>query len=302
MDDVARRDPGRTPLAAQRQAGAFTREQARAEGWSAAQVKHRLRTGAWTRLAGSAVGARGTSPTGWTGVWAVHLTWPDAVASHFTAAAAHGLPVPPGPAHAIAASVRSLRDLVVHRVALPIEDVLALDGGPLLTTARRSALDCLRVLPPDEGERLLVRCLTRQVLTREDLRDAVACGFGRHGTPALLHLLRRTAGDAFSAAERLLHSALRREGVTGWAANVAVAVAGRTSAVVDLLFEKERVVVEVDGWSTHGDRESFERDRRRQNALVNAGYVVLRFTWRDLQDRPAEVVAQIRTAVARRRS
>ena len=55
--------------------------------------------------------------------------------------------------------------------------------------------------------------------------------------------------------------------------------------------------MEIDGWSAHSDRESFERDRRRQNALVNAGYVVLRFTWRDLKDRPDDVVAEMTAAL-----
>lgn len=303
MDDAVRRDPLNIPAVAARQAGAFTREQALAAGWSRAQVKHRLRSGAWRRCAGRALTAAGRPAVGWTEVWAVHLTWPEAVASHLTAARTHGLPVPAGPVHAIAsAQVRSLRDLVVHRVALPYEDVLAVDGGPLLTTARRTALDCLRILPPDDGERLLVWCLTRRVLSREDLRDAVEAGLGRHGTPALLHLLRRTTGDAYSSAERLLHAILRRGAITGWAANVPVTVAGRAVANVDVLFERERLVVEVDGYAAHRDRDSFERDRQRQNALVNAGYVVLRFTWRDLKSRPDEVAAEIRTALAHKRS
>lgn len=205
--------------------------------------------------------------------------------------------------HAIASSqVRSLKDLVVHRVALPYEDVLRADGGPLLTTARRSALDCLRILPPEDGERLLVWCLSRRVLTRDDLVGSVEAGLGRHGTPALLHLLRRTTGDAYSSAERLLHSILRRGAITGWSANVTVTIAGCAVATVDVLFERERLVVEVDGYAAHRDRDSFERDRQRQNALVNGGYVVLRFTWRDLKDRPHEVMAEIRTALARARS
>ena len=70
-------------------------------------------------------------------------------------------------------------------------------------------------------------------------------------------------------------------------------------ATVDLLFAEARVAVEVDGWSGHNGRDAFERDRRRQNALVNAGYTVLRFTWRDLTTREEQVVQQIRTALDR---
>ncbi|MGV8967955.1 MAG: DUF559 domain-containing protein, partial [Cellulomonas sp.] len=48
----------------------------------------------------------------------------------------------------------------------------------------------------------------------------------------------------------------------------------------------------------HG-QASFQSDRTRQNRLVNAGFTVLRFTWQDLTDRPAEVLRQIRAALTR---
>ena len=69
---------------------------------------------------------------------------------------------------------------------------------------------------------------------------------------------------------------------------------------MDVLFEQERVVIEVDGYGTHSSREAFQRDRTRQNELVAAGYRVLRFTWDDLDRRPAAVIRQVRTALASR--
>jgi very-short-patch-repair endonuclease len=55
------------------------------------------------------------------------------------------------------------------------------------------------------------------------------------------------------------------------------------------------LAIEVDGWAWHHDVERFRRDRQRQNALVLAGWTVLRFTWHDLTQRPGEVVAEIRS-------
>ncbi|MBI4941308.1 MAG: type IV toxin-antitoxin system AbiEi family antitoxin domain-containing protein [Actinobacteria bacterium] len=294
------RDLDAVPAVAARQAGAFTRQQARAEGWSAAQVKQRVRSGRWVRVAGRALVASSVRPDPWAAVWAVRLTWPDAVASHLTAARALGLPVPAGgPEHATSAGgVRSLRDLVVHRVDLPADDVRrAGREGPAVTTLRRTVLDCLRVLPADDADRLLAWCLPRGVLRREDLRAAVLAGYGRHGTPALLGALRRTAGDALSPAERRMHALLRRGGVRGWTANATVRDWAGVVAVVDVLFAAQRVVLEVDGWAAHGGREAFENDRRRQNRLTNAGYRVLRFTWRDLVERPDAVLAEVRSAL-----
>jgi hypothetical protein len=58
------------------------------------------------------------------------------------------------------------------------------------------------------------------------------------------------------------------------------------------------------GWPSksmvgHGisDVDRFAQDRVRQNALVLAGWTVLRFTWHDLMSRPQAVVAEIRAAL-----
>ena len=58
---------------------------------------------------------------------------------------------------------------------------------------------------------------------------------------------------------------------------------------VDFRIVDSPIVLECDGWSTHGlDREKFERDRTRDAELAAAGYVVLRFTYRAILRRPAE--------------
>jgi hypothetical protein len=55
---------------------------------------------------------------------------------------------------------------------------------------------------------------------------------------------------------------------------------------VDVLWAEQHVVVEVDGYAFHGHRSAFERDRRRDQALVAAGYTVIRVTTRQLVDEP----------------
>lgn len=60
----------------------------------------------------------------------------------------------------------------------------------------------------------------------------------------------------------------------------------------DLYYPKLRLVIEYDG-DNHRDR--LVSDMRRQNALVNAGYHVLRFTAADLRN-PGSVAAQVRRA------
>jgi hypothetical protein len=73
--------------------------------------------------------------------------------------------------------------------------------------------------------------------------------------------------------------------------------AGKLEYWIDDAFGARRLAVEVDGWAWHSDVDRFAQDRRRQNALVLAGWTVLRFTWHDLMSRPQAVVAEIRAAL-----
>ncbi len=70
-------------------------------------------------------------------------------------------------------------------------------------------------------------------------------------------------------------------------------VAGHVVAVLDLAFPDRRLAIEIDGWAWHHNPERFQEDPRRQNALVAAGWTVLRFTWADLVERPEHVLATV---------
>ncbi|MGO9754047.1 MAG: hypothetical protein ACLP8S_17800 [Solirubrobacteraceae bacterium] len=51
----------------------------------------------------------------------------------------------------------------------------------------------------------------------------------------------------------------------------------------DFLWRMQRVIVETDGYGTHGTRTSFESDRRRDQRAVAAGWHPIRITWRQLE-------------------
>ncbi len=65
--------------------------------------------------------------------------------------------------------------------------------------------------------------------------------------------------------------------------------------VVDFFWRAERLIVEVDGWESHGTRSAFEDDRARDARLRLLGFDVLRFTWRQVADDGAYVAKAIRT-------
>jgi very-short-patch-repair endonuclease len=61
----------------------------------------------------------------------------------------------------------------------------------------------------------------------------------------------------------------------------------------------ERLVIEVDGFEHHGDRERFEADRERDALAGAAGYRVHRYSHRQVFERWATVEAAVFAAVAR---
>lgn len=68
--------------------------------------------------------------------------------------------------------------------------------------------------------------------------------------------------------------------------------------LVDFVWPGLKIVVEVDGFTFHGDRAAFERDHDRPAILMRAGYLRLAFTWHQIVERPDEVVETVLAAMA----
>jgi very-short-patch-repair endonuclease len=290
------------PTAAQRQGGVFLASQAVAEGWSARQVRRRVVAGTWVYVAGRALAVPAATWTAFQLAMAIHLTWPEAVVSHRTAGALHRFPVAAtvgGEAEATTRMRRrsSLRQVRLHHVRLRGEEVVRLASGVAVTRPVRTAVDCLASLPFHDALDLWAWVSTRGVLDVAGLQAAIKDRRYWKGTPQLRRLAAVVAEGAASGGEYRLHELLRDAGFTGWRAAVPVYDERGLIGVVDVLFEEARVVVEIDGFRAHGSQRAFVSDRRRQNRLTLAGYDVLRFTWDDLTQRPAEVVAEIRAMV-----
>jgi very-short-patch-repair endonuclease len=144
------------------------------------------------------------------------------------------------------------------------------------------------------GPRLMDEALQRHTELRH-LWAAHLRNTGRYGSPAARLLLQAADDGTKSTAERLFTRLLSVSGIRGWRANQKV-----IGYEVDVLFRAAKVVVEIDGFAFHTDPEAFERDRKKQNALVLAGYQVLRFTWLDLTEYPERVIALVQRAISAR--
>jgi very-short-patch-repair endonuclease len=130
-----------------------------------------------------------------------------------------------------------------------------------------------------------------------ELEAATRAGKRRRGTPRMRAFLREEGEPAItrSRAERQFRGLLREAQLPQPRANAPVA-----GLTVDFVWEAEKVVLEVDGWTFHRDRRSFENDRKRDRILSDAGYHVIRVTVRHFTDEALALIAHIARMLDRR--
>ena len=70
--------------------------------------------------------------------------------------------------------------------------------------------------------------------------------------------------------------------------------------LVDFLWPAQKVIVETDSWSHHGNRPTFEKDRQTDVDLIGAGYDVHRTTYKMLERNPDPLINNVRRALLTR--
>lgn len=157
-------------------------------------------------------------------------------------------------------------------------------GGLRWTSTPLTVLDLI----PVDGGNAIDEALRRRATTLAKLHETLTAVPGRHGNAEVRRLLADSRDQPWSFLERRAHRDLRRHRIGGWQANHRVRIGGRTF-YIDIAFAHLKLAVEIDGWSAHRTREAMDTDAVRHNLLVLAGWTVLRFTERNLDDLPAMV-------------
>jgi very-short-patch-repair endonuclease len=162
-----------------------------------------------------------------------------------------------------------------------------------VTSPARTLIDCA---PGPRIDRLLNEARALGLVTDKALHEAMDRCRGRTGTGRLRKLLEAEVGYGYTAseAERRLRRLVEEAEIEKPVFNLYI-----EGLRVDAYWPRHRVVVEVDGYQAHGHRQAFERDRGRDAKLVRSGYIVLRFTWRQLTGRPVAVAVTIAQTLAR---
>jgi uncharacterized protein DUF559 len=168
-----------------------------------------------------------------------------------------------------------------------------------ITTIAKTLLDVAASSPASHLEHALGQAMRNQLYDHAAILDVLERHERRPGTAALR---RATADDpAFtrSELERRFLALCRRAGLPRPLSNHVLAARDHHPYEVDFYFPAHNLVVEIDGWDTHRTRIAFERDRAKDAALVASGYIVLRFTKRQIAYEPQTVAARIRAGCSR---
>lgn len=239
------------------------------------------------------------------------------VASHRTFAWLHGWIDHPGFIELTVPRDRHRRTLpdapsglILHTsTSMPRSDIHAVRGVPTFGIAR-GLLSLGSLVPRD--------------LTQEELAElmAKACDEGLASEPWLFWLLesRRIQGrDGVTAFEEALAERVRLGPTESWLERRVlhviedaglelpkvqrrVARRGRFVARVDFAYPGRPVAMEALGYRNHRSKQQTEQDTRRANRLQHAGLDVFQWTYSQIVDDPASVVADVTAILGRTES
>jgi very-short-patch-repair endonuclease len=190
---------------------------------------------------------------------------------------------------------RSRPGIRVHwRPSLVAADAGSCRGVPC-TSVARTLLDLAAVLSAREVENACDRAEQLRIFDGRQIEELLKRDPGARGTRRLRDVLDNL--DPLSPAtrteiERLMLALCRTHTlpqpvVNGW---IQLPECGFAP---DFLWPDARLIVETDGHKTHLTKRAFEQDRRRDQLLAEAGYITLRFTWRQLTEEPERVARTI---------
>ncbi len=288
---------GKVNAVARGQHGVVAAHQLRAVGIGRTAVRTRVADG---RLRAVHSGVYAIGPLTQLGRWlaAVLAFSPNAVLSHRAGAELHGL-VAPGSAIDVTVPrrARKRRGIRVHESrAIQPHDQTRIDGIPV-TSIPRTLLDLAEILPPTRLRRAYEQSERLRVLDVTAIHELLERSNGRRGVAALRHLLAYDPTPAAAAASELelrFLDLIREAGLPRPQVNVLV-----EGYMVDACWPSAGLVVELQGYAFHSDRQAFERDHARLAHLKLAGFEVLALTWRQVTAEPARAASLVAALLAR---
>jgi hypothetical protein len=227
---------------------------------------------------------------------AVLACGPGAVLSHRNAAALHGIRDSARAKIDVTVPRRSsLRrpGIDVHRApGLQPPDVTVVDNIPC-TSVARTKLDLAEVVSRRALERAFDESEVLELFDLHAIEDQLARNPTRPGAAIVKRLLEEHYVGSTLTDGRLeegFYALCRRYGLPKPRVNQWIDLGdGEPMIKGDFVWRRQRVIVETDGHRYHGTAQARERDPRRDQRAILAGWRPVRTTWRQVFRRPEEL-------------
>lgn len=238
---------------------------------------------------------------------AIAVVGPGAVASHYDAAALHGLDLlERPPSDMITVSRATGREGVrtgqtgirVRTAMLPREHIVMLRGSVPATSPARTVVDLARAGSFRSGVVVADSALHQRKTSRAELDSVISACTGWPGIDLARQVIEFSDGLSESPFESISRVAFRDGGLPMPELQVWVGDT-RPIARVDFLWRQYATIAEADGASKFADPERARRQLRRDAELREAGFEVVHFSWRELTITPEQVLRSIRAAFRR---
>lgn len=200
-----------------------------------------------------------------------------------------------GPIDVTSSTGRQRAGIAVHEGAISNADRTEVANIPV-TTVARTLFDLAEVVDTQEVERAFEEADRLRLLELVALEEVCARGHGRRALRPIRRLIDEAREPVWTRSDLEDRFAAFCRSYDLPPAQTNVSVLGYE---VDVLWPRQRVVVEVDSWSFHRHRAAFERDRARDAAIQANGYQVIRVTHRRLERESATVAVELRRLLLR---
>jgi Protein of unknown function (DUF559) len=183
--------------------------------------------------------------------------------------------------------------IVTRNQRIRDDEVTRVAGLPV-TTVVRTAYDLGRLLPRGVAIARLDALARASPFSIEDVRLLIRRRTGARGLRQLRAALPLVDGGAASPKETWLRLLLIDAGLPAPTTQIPVHERWRLVAVLDMGWETYKVAVEYDGDQHRTSRQQYVKDHRRLRTLEAMGWIVVRVI---AEDRPADIVRRVRTAL-----
>ncbi len=174
-------------------------------------------------------------------------------------------------------------------------------AGLTLTSVARTLIDLGSVVSEPTLTKALDIAFNRRLITFDQLagRLALQGGPGRRGAKALRKILSDGPVLPQSELERKFLRHYERSDLPPIEKQFPIDFTAFMGHV-DYAIPSVKIAIECQSYTYHGGKQAWAKDSFRRNQLTELGWRVIYVTWADIDERPEEVIAQIRRMVEAR--